>query len=81
MAAQRVSDRKFHKGFAVLVFVVYATRTVSMFRSIQRAALRLSVRVGIVIRQRKSKALSGLALPRQPVPESDHSSYQRGVPT
>jgi hypothetical protein len=34
IAAQRVSDRKFHKGFVVLVFVVYATWTVSMFRSI-----------------------------------------------
>jgi len=29
-----VSDRKFHKGLAVLVFVVYATWTVSMFRAI-----------------------------------------------
>jgi hypothetical protein len=76
-----VSDRKFHKGFAVLVFVVYATWTVSMFRPIQRAALHLSIRVGIVIRQRKTKALSGLALPRQPAPAYDNSSYLRGVPT
>jgi hypothetical protein len=76
-----VSDRKFHKGFAVLVFVVDTTWTVSMLRSIWRAALHLSIRVGIVIRQRKSKALSGLALPRQSTPEYDDSSYLRGMPT
>jgi hypothetical protein len=76
-----VSDRKFHKGLAVLVFVVYATWTVSMYRSVQRAALHCSIRVGMVIRQRKSKALSGLALPRQPLPEYDYSSYLWGVPT
>lgn len=34
IAAYRVSDRRFHKGFAVLVFLVYASWTVSMFRSI-----------------------------------------------
>jgi hypothetical protein len=34
IAALRVSDRRFHKGLSVLVFLVYATWTVSMFRTI-----------------------------------------------
>ena len=34
VVALRVSDRRFHKGFAVVVFLVYATWTLSMFRSI-----------------------------------------------
>jgi len=39
------------------------------------------MRVGIVIRQLKPKALSGLALRRQPAAEYDYSSYLWEVPT